>query len=107
MGVVEAGGAYWGGGMMNLAFKEKDKSVFKLVICIAQWDVLMRRFVVKHAKVVSNGSWWSPITVRTGAGCGQGMVVGAQRSGRRTLIGDGYSMSSLQQTLAAASQSSN
>jgi hypothetical protein len=95
----------WAGGtigekkMMNLDL-EKDKSVFKLVIRVAQWDVLMKEFV---AEVVSNGVWWCLITVGTGAGCGEGMVVGARRSGRRTLTDDGYSISALQHMLAPAS----
>jgi hypothetical protein len=63
----------------------------------------MKGFVAKNAEVVSNGSWWCSVTVRTGAGYGEGMVVGAQRSGRRMLTDDGYSMSALQHMLAAAS----
>ena len=38
------------GDMVDLAFKERDKSVFTLVICVAQWVVLMQRFGVKIAE---------------------------------------------------------
>jgi len=42
--------------MVNLAFEEDDKSIFKLVTCGAKWDVLMKGYFVKNAEVVSNES---------------------------------------------------
>ena len=41
--------------MMNLAFE--DKSIFKLGICVAKWDVLMKEYFVKNAGVVHVVFW--------------------------------------------------
>jgi hypothetical protein len=42
--------------MMNLAFEKEDKSIFKLEICVAKWDVLMKGYFVTDPGVVSSGS---------------------------------------------------
>ena len=44
------------GEMVDLAFREREKSFFTLVICVAQWVVLMQRFGVKSAASMTNGS---------------------------------------------------
>lgn len=43
------------GEMVDLAFEREDKTVFTLVICVAQWIVLGKRFGVKGAEAVANG----------------------------------------------------
>jgi hypothetical protein len=77
--------------------------ILRLGGSVSQWDVLMKGFVAKNAEVVRNWSSWCSITASNGVGSGEGMVVGAQRSGRRMLADDSYSMSALQHMLAAAS----
>ena len=51
------------GEMVDLAFRKGEKSVFTLVICVAQWVVLMQRFGVKSAESMANGLWRGPETV--------------------------------------------
>ena len=72
--------------------------ILRLGGSVAQWDVLMKGFEAKNAEVVSNWSSWCSITASTGVGSGEGMAVGAQRSGRRMLADDSYSMSALHQS---------
>jgi hypothetical protein len=68
---------------MNLAL-ELDKSVFKTGnLCCTVECVDKGGFVVQNTEVVSNGSWWCSITVRTGAGCGEGMVAEGPREADR------------------------
>ena len=43
------------GKMVDLAYEERDKATFTLVICVAQWVVLGKRFGVKRPEVVVNG----------------------------------------------------
>lgn len=43
------------GDLVHLAFAEKDETVFRLVICLAQWIVLSKKFGVRKASVPSDG----------------------------------------------------
>ena len=43
------------GKMVDLAFEERDKATFTLVICVAQWVVLRTRFGVRRVDVLVNG----------------------------------------------------
>jgi hypothetical protein len=42
--------------MVNSTFEKEGKSIFKLEICVAKWDVLMKGYFVKDPGVVSSGS---------------------------------------------------
>ena len=44
------------GDLVDVAFADKDEAVFRLVICLAQWVILSKKFGVKPAVIISESA---------------------------------------------------